>query len=1160
MHLSILPRIDDGPYPVRAKLDNGQAFSGELVLDWAALLGDTLDPEAYGLRLFKALFHENIRDAYTAARQLAKYQTEERLRIQIEIDQGAPELHALPWERLYHIQRGQLIPLAATADTPFSRYTALPIEDPEPLRERPVRLLFAISNPSGLPPGLAPLDVEAEVRSLERAVGELQEQGRLQITLLAGSSGLATETVQRLRAAGFEIEEGETSLDRILRLLATHTLFHYLGHGWFRKSDDGAGKAWLLLEDAAGNVARVADDELIPKIAALGSPPYLAFLAACESAKRDAAHPFVGLAPKLVAAGVPAVVAMQDLVPMELAQRLTAEFYRSLLRQGLPDRALNEARYFLFNQEQIDWAIPVLFMRLREGRLFEADPMREALRAIERWATDPWAPLRLEVAHFEDPGTVIGMRNPANRSPTARDLVDAHLELFTKPRSGNSKKGSARGLIVLVGERGATKTTQIRRMIRKTAMSSLEEDAKPVVPVVVDLGLISGARTVLGNPLETLVLEALEPFWPGPIFGSISDIPAEIVLRIFFGGGEELPDAQLRRAWRWVFELIRKYPRYQYSMSVEAFKFDADRLKAATDLLVIQPLSPRILRSFLNDKGEVGRSLYEALAKAQLFDLAGIPWLLFEMLEQANQGLYPRSRSVVLGTMLDNALAEIPTANGMRSRTRRTLSSLAWNMHRRRTREWPIEGTLEVVAEAKGRREYSHEGLLDRLVESNLLSRVGDEATRFSYPAIQSLCCAQWLATADPGERERWLDDIGATLGRLTRIRWWDEALVLLCGILRNPNPLLRSLLYGASLTEGEEVYLAVRCILENRSSPRPKEIANEILDQVTETLVWRLDPSNVGVTARRARALEALGGLVEERTIPTLVRVANQKVRLNWKGEYDYDYSLMRMRAVVALERLMDRRQDRIAAADSELHEVLVLWREGKLEALVERLLSGEINTPSLAVFALGHLRGEPAQQIASEELIKAFLSPATAAATRWAIADVMTRMDPDKVVQRAVLPFLVEGAVERGELEERAWKQRAHRYDCLAYLIGKTNARDPAARHFLDRCLTEFTGVSVKARAIQSLGWMNVSDCKDLFEGVATGDLKKLNLSARAKPEDRRYLRAKAIGALATLGDENTLERLRKQRRDWHPELEQALYWTTEEISWRVSRAAGR
>ena len=53
---------------------------------------------------------------------------------------------------------------------------------------------------------------------------------------------------------------------------------------------------------------------------------------------------FLGLAPKLVAAGVPAVLAMQDLVPIKTATEFSATFYRELLEYGQVDRASNAAR------------------------------------------------------------------------------------------------------------------------------------------------------------------------------------------------------------------------------------------------------------------------------------------------------------------------------------------------------------------------------------------------------------------------------------------------------------------------------------------------------------------------------------------------------------------------------------------------------------------------------------------------------------------------------------------------------------------------------------------------------------------------------------------------------------------------------------------------
>ena len=48
------------------------------------------------------------------------------------------------------------------------------------------------------------------------------------------------------------------------------------------------------------------------------------------------------------------------------------------------DRVLNEARSLLYKGDKFEWAIPVLFLRLRDGRLFaepEKAPARRRLQA-----------------------------------------------------------------------------------------------------------------------------------------------------------------------------------------------------------------------------------------------------------------------------------------------------------------------------------------------------------------------------------------------------------------------------------------------------------------------------------------------------------------------------------------------------------------------------------------------------------------------------------------------------------------------------------------------------------------------------------------------------------------------------------------------------------
>ena len=369
-------------YPVEGELEDGSRFTGgQLKLDRQALLALQLEAEAYGMTLFNALFAGDIRRAYDKATGIAEATTGGRLRIRLWVDNAAVELHAIPWERIYHLHRGRAVPLGASTLTPFSRYTSLEIREPPPVAEAPIRILAAISNPLDLPSGLAPVDVEAEIDNLRRALSELRRQDKIQVTLLPGRTGVTPELRSKLEKEGYAIVEGTTNLFNIAPHLAKSHIFHFVGHGAFRRrSERGDGQAALYLEKADGAWQAVKDEEILSMFAALGTLPHLIFLVACESARRDAQaeSPFVGLAPKLVQAGVPAVVAMQDLVPIDLSRLLAGEFYARLAEHGEVDRALNQSRLQVFDRNRIEWAIPVLFMRIRKGRLFGEEPDAEA--------------------------------------------------------------------------------------------------------------------------------------------------------------------------------------------------------------------------------------------------------------------------------------------------------------------------------------------------------------------------------------------------------------------------------------------------------------------------------------------------------------------------------------------------------------------------------------------------------------------------------------------------------------------------------------------------------------------------------------------------------------------------------------------------------------
>jgi len=371
-----------GAYPVEASLSDGSRYrDGQLKLDWATLRAQALNPALYGQTLFNALFPAGgkMRQAYDTATGQAR-QAADGLRVRLEIDADAAELHAVNWERLYDLTRPQPGPLATADRSPFSRYVSLEMPEPPPVAGRPLKMLAAVANPTGLPAGFTPVEVEKEIEILRAALGPLRRGGQVEVALLPGRTGLPAALQAALEAEGYQVLAGPTTLEAITRHVRGRHLFHFVGHGQFnRKDDHGPGRTTLFLENEAGGLQIKRDDEIVPDFAAMeATRPHLIFLVACETAVREvsktpeaaAEHPFVGLGPKLVAAGVPAVVAMQDRVPIDTARQLTEAFYRRLAEGGVVDLALNQARLQIHDQKRTDWAIPVLFMRLRTGKLF----------------------------------------------------------------------------------------------------------------------------------------------------------------------------------------------------------------------------------------------------------------------------------------------------------------------------------------------------------------------------------------------------------------------------------------------------------------------------------------------------------------------------------------------------------------------------------------------------------------------------------------------------------------------------------------------------------------------------------------------------------------------------------------------------------------------
>ncbi|HOU14486.1 MAG TPA: CHAT domain-containing protein [Anaerolineae bacterium] len=1147
-------------YPVEAWMNDAVHFAdGEMRLDYSTLKAAEQGAATYGQTLFYALFSGPIRRAYDRAMGYAEARTNGQLRLRLWIDPHAPELHALVWERLHYLKQNTPAPMAAAAQMPFSRYAGLEAAESTPITARPIRMLVAIANPADLTHlGMTPIEVEKEVSSLVSTLSSLQRTGQLRVTLLPGRTGLSDATRARLERADYTILDGSTTLDTLIRELSTapgYHILHFLGHGAFSRSQS---VTTLFLEDADGYADQQKDVDFVNPIAALDPPPHLIFMAACDSAKRDPknGNPYVGLAPKLVQAGIPAIVAMQDTIPMAVARELSQDFYRNLLEHGVVDRAMNQARLLLLENGQAAWTVPALFMRLANGQLFAADPVRSALRAMLQAEvfnplSEDGAYLPLEVRHFAGRTHDIDFDALAQENTPGRGLMETVLDILAPIKQEQGPHGPS--TIALIGDAGMGKSIEMRHIGQVTAQQSLQENAPLVIPVYVDLQSLPHNARLDEKGLETMILQAVEPFWEN----SAEQRPRDLLkaytgptLRILLDNSEVLPYHSRRRFCAALHNFVRRHPRHEYIVAFNTDDFDVAPLYIS-DTLVMLPLAEQNIQRYLTQILNLphARQLYTGLEEAQLFDLARVPWLLFKMLKQAQEGKTPQSHAQVLRDLVDDAIAEVATDQGMRTRAAKTLYALAWEMQSTGRNVLTLDEAFEIMAETRGNRGYSLENLFQELTTYGLLAPAGEESLRFARANIRAYCCAQALLARD--DFDAVLSDIVATLGRYTRYYWWEETLILLSGLMDSPMDLIQEILYGIALTEGEQVFLAANCIRECRE----KCADEQLLNYIVSALLWRLDRVREPHVMRRVRIVQTLGRLKHPAAIPRLVEIAHKPVQSLMLGAPVYEDSDVRLAAVMALRRMLAPPYAEVKALAPQLAEVLDDWANARVKELVPHLVAKEgqdVGIQAAAAFALGDLKTD----VAARVLVRAFLSPYFGGETRGVAATALTLLNPEFVMQQAILPFLSDEVAERQQLNPITQANKEQWYPLLAYLIGKIRPQDSRARAFLHRCLNEFPDITLKGIAMQAIGWFYDTTAALQFTDIALEDFSSLNLKAPLAPYQAQYLQHKALDALYYIGDDETLQRLQRHTVAWSPDLENVFYRTVERISSRQNQ----
>jgi hypothetical protein len=343
-----IDKQQDGRYVIRADYSEGGEALPEtfnfplnsadllnLLGKLAALSGDITDAEAAGALLREHLLPAQIWTLFSIGWLAAKNKGK-NLRVRLRIK--PPEIGMLPWEYCFD---SELQFLALRREMPIVRYIEQGSIPERVAAPRPARILLASASPSGWDT----IDAAGEVAQVRQELQNLVNEGLIEVQVMDHTTW--------------------DSLQLKLNTFQPH-IFHFIGHGTF-KVDSGRGA--IVLENEQGGPHELASRTFATQLQSLGVK--VVILNACKTAAQSRTDAFMGIAPALVRANIPAVIAMQFAIPQDTAARFARQLYRFLAIGQPLDRAITETRINISGYDEVFWAIPVLFMRAPDGVIWK---------------------------------------------------------------------------------------------------------------------------------------------------------------------------------------------------------------------------------------------------------------------------------------------------------------------------------------------------------------------------------------------------------------------------------------------------------------------------------------------------------------------------------------------------------------------------------------------------------------------------------------------------------------------------------------------------------------------------------------------------------------------------------------------------------------------
>jgi hypothetical protein len=291
-----------------------------------------------GAELFEALLPGKVRQLYDEGRGGAGGHAGKGLRIRIRIDTREPNLRKFakfPWE----LMNDRTLNANSLPALDMRRPIVRVIESNAPAVAPPPGKLERVLLAWATPKDTKPLKVDTECKR----VGDALFRNNLSPTVVKHA------TPQDLSSA---IRDGKPQL------------VHFMGHGML---DSSAKEGAILLERKTRMRAALHASDLAEFFSGIEAPR-LVILNCClsgVSGRTRAMSAFSSVAAALVAAGLPAVIAMQSTIGDANAITFTERLYRRLLDGDPVEAAVADARVALrgADNHRLNWAVPVLYVR-----------------------------------------------------------------------------------------------------------------------------------------------------------------------------------------------------------------------------------------------------------------------------------------------------------------------------------------------------------------------------------------------------------------------------------------------------------------------------------------------------------------------------------------------------------------------------------------------------------------------------------------------------------------------------------------------------------------------------------------------------------------------------------------------------------------------------